>query len=72
MGRQPYIVYGLLKTEAAFSPSVSAGKIWTSLVLFGVIYALLFALFIYLLNDKIQAGPEKFEEQEPLMEGHRA
>jgi cytochrome d ubiquinol oxidase subunit I len=74
VGRQPYIVYGLLKTAEAFSPSVSAGQIWTSLALFGLIYTLLFALFIYFLNEKIQAGPEEIEEQEheSFMEGHRA
>ncbi|MBD3331556.1 cytochrome ubiquinol oxidase subunit I [candidate division GN15 bacterium] len=57
VGRQPWIVYGLLRTEDALSVSVGVGEVWTSLILFALIYALLFALFIYLLNEKIQHGP---------------
>ncbi len=57
IGRQPFIVYNLLRTEDAFSKTVTAGEVTTSLVLFGTIYLMLIALFIYLLNDKIQHGP---------------
>jgi cytochrome d ubiquinol oxidase subunit I len=58
LGRQPWIVYGLLRTRDALSVSVSAGQVWTSLVLFALIYVLLLVLFIYLLNEKIQKGPK--------------
>ena len=57
MGRQPWVVYGLLRTDEAFSQAVSANQIWFSLILFFAIYLLLFVLFIYLLNKKIQNGP---------------
>ena len=57
MGRQPWVVYGLLKTSDAFSQSVSANQILFSLILFFLVYALLFLLFIYLLNKKIKHGP---------------
>lgn len=57
VGRQPYIVYNLLKTEDGISKSVTAGEVITSLIMFGAIYLLLFVLFIYLLNEKIQHGP---------------
>ncbi len=57
VGRQPYIVYNLLKTEDALSKSVTSGEVITSLIMFSTIYLLLFALFIYLLNEKIQHGP---------------
>lgn len=59
VGRQPWIVYGLLRTEDALSVSVGSGQVITSLVLFSIIYLLLFALFIYLLNEKIRHGPEE-------------
>lgn len=62
IGRQPWIVYGLLKTSEALSKAVTAGQIWFSLVLFTIIYILLFVLFIYLLNEKIQHGPEEADE----------
>ncbi len=58
IGRQPWIVYGLLKTSDALSKAVDAGQIVFSLILFMIIYSLLFALFVFLLNSKIHAGPD--------------
>jgi cytochrome d ubiquinol oxidase subunit I len=58
VGRQPWIVYGQLRTADAVSGSLGAPQVLGSIVMFGVIYTLLFALWIYLLNDKIQKGPE--------------
>jgi cytochrome d ubiquinol oxidase subunit I len=58
VGRQPWIVYGLLRTSDALSDEVKADAVLTSLILFTIIYALLFSLFIFLLNEKIQHGPE--------------
>ncbi len=57
MGRQPWVVYGLLRTSDAFSQAVSANQILFSLILFMVVYAILFLLFVYLLNKKIKHGP---------------
>ena len=62
MGRQPWVVYGLLRTSDALSEAVTANQVWFSLILFSVVYALLLALFLYLLNKKIQAGPHHHEE----------
>jgi cytochrome bd ubiquinol oxidase subunit I len=58
LGRQPWIVYGLLRTRDAISPTVSGGEVLTSLILFGIIYLVLGALFLYLLNEKIKHGPD--------------
>jgi cytochrome d ubiquinol oxidase subunit I len=58
MGRQPWIVYGLMRTSAGVSAVVTAEAVLASLILFTVIYLLLFAVFVYLLNDKIQHGPD--------------
>ncbi len=58
VGRQPWIVWGLMRTAEGVSRTVSAGEIIASLVMFGSIYALLFALFIYVLDRKIRGGPE--------------
>ncbi len=58
VGRQPWIVYNQLRTADAVSRSLDASQVVGSIIMFGVIYALLFALWIYLLNDKIQKGPE--------------
>jgi len=69
VGRQPYIVYNLLKTSEATSKTVSSSDVMTSIVLFGIIYSLLLAVFIYLLNEKIKHGPD---EVESVKEGHSA
>lgn len=63
IGRQPWIVYGLLRTKDAVSTAVSGGQVWGSLILFGLIYLLLFVLFVYLLNEKIQHGPDGFTDE---------
>lgn len=57
MGRQPWIVYGHLRTSQGFSQEVSAHQILFSLIMFTVVYTLLFILFIYSLNKKIKHGP---------------
>lgn len=61
MGRQPWIVMGLLKTEVGFSPNLTVGMVLASLVLFTVVYALLMAADIYLLRKYAKAGPEPAE-----------
>jgi cytochrome bd ubiquinol oxidase subunit I len=58
VGRQPWIVYNQLRTSEAVSRSLTASQVMGSIIMFGVIYALLFAVWIFLLNDKIQKGPE--------------
>jgi cytochrome d ubiquinol oxidase subunit I len=59
VGRQPWIVYGLLRTKDAFSKTVSSGEIWFSMILFTLIYILLFILFLFLLDRKIKHGPDE-------------
>lgn len=57
-GRQPWVVYKLLRTSDALSQSVTANHVKFSLVLFSIVYTLLFMLFIYMLNKKIKHGPD--------------
>jgi len=63
MGRQPWIVYGLMRTPEGLSAIVKAEAVLGSLILFTLIYLLLFAVFVYLLNDKIQHGPDEADLQ---------
>jgi cytochrome d ubiquinol oxidase subunit I len=56
MGRQPWVVYGMLRTSDAFSRQVTANQIIFSLLLFLIVYFVLFALFLYLLNKRIVEG----------------
>jgi cytochrome bd ubiquinol oxidase subunit I len=61
VGRQPWIVYGLLRTRDGLSKVVGTGEILTSLILFSFVYLLLFALFVYLIDHKIRQGPGEEE-----------
>ncbi|MEO5893338.1 MAG: cytochrome ubiquinol oxidase subunit I [Ferruginibacter sp.] len=71
MGRQPWVVYGLLRTSNALSKTVTANQIIFSLVLFTLVYITLFILFIYLLNKKIKHGPTGYNEKDIIEEGIR-
>ena len=66
MGRQPWIVYKLLRTSDALSKSVTANQILFAIILFTVVYIILFALFIYLMNKKIVHGIDEHDTQEQL------
>ncbi len=64
VGRQPWIVYGLLRTSDAVSPRVTAGEIVASIVMFGLVYSLLLAMFIFILDQKIKHGPQEPGDEE--------
>jgi cytochrome d ubiquinol oxidase subunit I len=56
LGRQPWVVYGLLKTQDAVSPNISAGMVLTSLIGFTLIYGVLMVADVYLLKKYAQQG----------------
>jgi cytochrome d ubiquinol oxidase subunit I len=64
VGRQPWIVYGLLRTRDAASVVVSAGEILFSLILFSLIYLALGALWVFLLARKAKAGMDEIATEE--------
>jgi cytochrome d ubiquinol oxidase subunit I len=61
VGRQPWIVYGLLRTRDAVSRVVPASSVLFSLVLFSLVYTALGALWLHLLRREIAHGPEPAE-----------
>jgi cytochrome d ubiquinol oxidase subunit I len=66
VGRQPWIVYDVLLTSDGVSPTLSAFDVGLSLGMFLFMYALLLALFLFLANRKIQAGPDPLDEVETV------
>jgi cytochrome d ubiquinol oxidase subunit I len=57
VGRQPWTVFGLLRTADAVTPSLTVGQAWASLIAFVAVYALIFSagtLYIYRL---LRLGP---------------
>jgi cytochrome d ubiquinol oxidase subunit I len=58
VGRQPWIVYKLLRTSEGASPTVAAQEIGFSLTLFSVIYMALFIAWLFLMIRQAQEAPE--------------
>jgi len=69
VGRQPWIVQGLLRTTDGVSPLVSAGEVWTTLGLFGLVYLILFIAWLRIFLGIIRKGPEDVVE---MLEAERA
>ena len=62
LGRQPWLIYGLLRTADGYSKMVSAGNGWFTLLGFFGMYTLLSMLFLLLVLREIQHGPEPAQE----------
>jgi cytochrome d ubiquinol oxidase subunit I len=58
VGRQPWIVYGVLRTSQGVSQSITSAHVWTSLLAFTVVYGLLAVIDIYLLAHYSRKGPD--------------
>ncbi len=58
MGRQPWLVYSLMRTEDGFSKMVSAGNGWFTFLGFAGMYTILGILFLFLVRREIEHGPE--------------
>lgn len=58
VGRQPWVVYKVLRTADAVSTNVSGGEVLFSIILFGVIYLFLGILYVYLLFREAKRIPE--------------
>ena len=57
MGRQPWLVFGTLRTAAGVSPSVGTGTVLTSLVVFTALYGVLAVIDGVLMVRYAKAGP---------------
>jgi len=63
IGRQPWLVYGLMRTTAGSSTTVSAGNSLFTLLGFMGLYAALAILFLFLIGHEIAHGPERAMHQ---------
>jgi cytochrome bd ubiquinol oxidase subunit I len=59
LGRQPWIVFGLMKTSEGVSVSVDAGEVLTTLILYTLVYGILMVADVYLLVKFAKAGPQE-------------
>ncbi len=65
VGRQPWVLYGLIRTEDAVSPSLTGGAAFVSLISFIVVYALIFFAGGYYISRLVRSGPEAEEAPTP-------
>ena len=57
IGRQPYVVYGLLRTSEAVSPNIAAAAVLTSLIVYALAYAVIFGAGIWYVRKLMLVGP---------------
>ncbi len=57
VGRQPWLIYGLMRTRAGVSPQVAGGSVWFTLIGFAGMYSVLAILFLFLVYREIEHGP---------------
>jgi len=57
VGRQPWTVYGLIRTADAVTPGLTASATLTSLVFFGLVYLLIFSFGVLYIYRLLRAGP---------------
>jgi cytochrome d ubiquinol oxidase subunit I len=58
VGRQPWTVYGHLRTSDSVSPTVTGGSVATTLIIFLIVYGGLFGAYLYYLLKLIRRGPD--------------
>ena len=61
VGRQPWLIYGLMRTSAGSSAQVSGGNVLFTLIGFMGMYTVLAILFLFLVRREIERGPEPAE-----------
>jgi cytochrome bd ubiquinol oxidase subunit I len=57
VGRQPWVVYGLMRTADAVTPTLTSDMALSSLTLFGLVYTLIFSFGVFLIFRTLRAGP---------------
>jgi len=65
LGRQPWVVFGLMRTADGVSPNVGPVSIWISMIGFTLVYALLAAVGFYLMHRLARPAPSEAARPEP-------
>ncbi|MHB0937395.1 MAG: cytochrome ubiquinol oxidase subunit I [Armatimonadota bacterium] len=63
VGRQPWIVYGVMRTSDATSQNVEAGHVLFSLIVFGLVYAVFTLVWALVVRHELRKGPEEIEAE---------
>src|SRR5262249_20186209 len=72
VGRQPWTVYGLLRTADSVSPSLTGADVALSLALYIVVYLIMFPTGIVFMAGLVRRGPQQEDERVVGIEGGRS
>ncbi|MBJ8417822.1 cytochrome ubiquinol oxidase subunit I [Acinetobacter courvalinii] len=72
VGRQPWVIYGVMRTKDGLSQTVTADQVGISLIIFVGVYTIVFGSGIYYMLKLLKKGPEFIDaiEHEPAGPGH--
>jgi cytochrome d ubiquinol oxidase subunit I len=57
VGRQPWTVYGVMRTADSVSPSLTGQNVLVSLIAYGVVYLIIFPIGVALMARIVRIGP---------------
>jgi cytochrome d ubiquinol oxidase subunit I len=66
VGRQPWTVYGVLRTADSVSPSLTGANVAWSLAFYIVVYLVMFPTGIAFMASLVRRGPQPREQETPL------
>jgi cytochrome d ubiquinol oxidase subunit I len=69
VGRQPWTVYGLLRTADSVSPSLTGSDVLVSLLGYGIVYLIMFSAGLVLMARIVRRGPGGPVEEHPIESG---
>jgi cytochrome d ubiquinol oxidase subunit I len=70
LGRQPWLVYGLMRTSEGISPLVHSGNVLFTFIGFVGMYFLLGILFLFMFSETVSHGPEPKNNSGEALKGH--
>ncbi|TWA92849.1 cytochrome bd-I ubiquinol oxidase subunit 1 apoprotein [Azospirillum brasilense] len=75
IGRQPWVVYGMIRTADAVTPALTGGAVLTSLIVFMVVYAIIYGAGTYYLFRLLTIGPARLIDEDlelpAVAQGHQ-
>lgn len=69
VGRQPWVIYGLMRTSDAVTPSLTGVDVLASLIIYVVVYLVVYPVTLYYMVVLVRAGPVGEEETDRPIEG---
>jgi cytochrome d ubiquinol oxidase subunit I len=69
VGRQPWTIYGLMRTADSVSPSLTGANVLLSLTLYVIVYLIIFPVGISVMLRFVRSGPAASDDDAPIVGG---